>query len=303
MRIAAVFNAKSGSAANAELVREALERNPEATVGSPTTPEETAVWVNEAIAAGAEMVIAAGGDGTVHTVVNALAPDFGRVKLGILPLGTGNDFRRTLGLSEDPLKALYELTHGEERAVDLVRVETPSRTGYCVNLAAGGFSGQMQEVVLEEGLKANWGPLAYLRGAATVAAELTPYAARLTLDEGESHELEALNVIVANGRMAAGGFRAAPCANPEDGLLDIVIVRYAPLLDLTAVTAWLLAGDYTESEHVQLYRASKVSVRATPAMPFSVDGELWQAEPITFTILPRALRVAVGAEYTAEPPA
>jgi diacylglycerol kinase (ATP) len=95
----------------------------------------------------------------------------------------------------------------------------------------------------------------------------------------------------------------APRANPEDGLLDVVTVRYVPLLDLTGVAALLLTGDYLASDDVLHQRARRVEVRSTPGMWFSIDGKLQTNEPAVFTVEPRALRVLVGPEYTPEPPA
>ena len=123
--------------------------------------------------------MAAGGDGTVHAVVNGLAPDFGGARLAVLPLGTGNDLRRSLAIPDDPLAALDLLDSGRERLIDVIRVETPSRSLYAVNTASGGFSGQLQEALTEE-MKAAWGPLAYLRGAAAVLPDLTDYHTMLS---------------------------------------------------------------------------------------------------------------------------
>src|SRR5439155_24213469 len=109
------------------------------------------------------------------------------------------------------------------------------------------------------------------------------------------------NWLVANGRPAGGGLRVAPGANPEDGLLDVVTVRYGPLLDLTAVGARLLAGNYLDSDSVRHQTARRVEVVSTPGMWFSIDGEPLMQEAITFTVLPRALRVLVGADYRPVP--
>jgi diacylglycerol kinase (ATP) len=165
-------------------------------------------------------------------------------------------------------------------------------------VASGGFSGQLHEVLSEE-LKATWGPLAYLLGAAQVLPDLTGYHTTLALDGGAPERVEALNIIVANGRYAAGGWRVASRADPEDGLLDVVVVRDGPLLDLTAVAARLVAGDYLDSDAVWHGRARSVRIASEPGMWFSVDGELVTNEPVTFTTVPGALRVLVGPDYQA----
>jgi diacylglycerol kinase (ATP) len=280
----------------------ALAGRRDVVVCAPRGPEQMAAVTAEALRDGCDTLVAAGGDGTIHAAVNALAPDFDRVCLGVLPLGTGNDFARTLALPTDPLEALAVALGGPERRLDVIRVETPTRTFWCVNVAAGGFTGQMQEALTDD-VKAWWGPLAYVRGAASVLPNLTGYQTSLCIDDGPLHQVEALNVIVANGRSAGGGLHVAPRANPEDGLLDLVVVRYAPVLDLTAVAALLLTGDYLDSDQVQHQTARRVRVAATPGMWFSIDGELLTNEPVTFTVVPRALRVRVGPPYSPEPPA
>ena len=246
------------------------------------------------------MIVAAGGDGTIHAVVNGLAPDFGGARLAVLPLGTGNDLRRTLAIPEDPLEALNLLDNGDERLIDVFRVDTPRQTCFGVNTASGGFSGQMQEALTKE-MKAAWGPLAYLRGAFAVLPDLTDYHTVIEFDDDSAERIAAINVIVANGRFAAHGWNVASRANPEDGLLDVVIVNSGPLFDLTAVAAQLMGGDYLDSDHVTLRRARRIRIQSRPEMWFSIDGEPVGEEPITFTAVPRALRVVVGAEYRPDP--
>src|SRR5690606_40733984 len=118
-----------------------------------------------------------------------------------------------------------------------------------------------------------------------------------------AERVSALNVIIANARTAGGGTVVAPTANPEDGLLDVVVVHDGSLGDLAGVAARLLAGDYTESDIVSHRRAGRVTVTATPGMWFNVDGELMTNEPLSVRVMPSALRVLVGPDYTPEPPA
>jgi diacylglycerol kinase (ATP) len=302
MRVYVVFNPKAGTAHLAGPLRERLAARAGVTWRECGSADAARRCAREALRAGYDCVVAAGGDGTVHAVVNGLAPDFGRARLAVLPLGTGNDLRRTLAVPDDPLEALAVLDAGRERRIDLIRVETPKQTCYAVNTASGGFSGQLEEVLTDE-LKAAWGPLAYLRGAAAVLPDLTGYRTTLRFDDGPSEPVEALNVIVANGRYAAKGWPVAPRADPEDGLLDVVVVRYAPLLDLAGVAARLLAGDYLNGEGVLHRRARRVRVESQPGMWFSLDGELFGNEPTTFTVVPHALRVLVGPDYRPGNPA
>ena len=296
MRVFVILNPRAGSAGTAAALRERLAERADVTLAAAESPQETRRAAARARKQGYDCIVAAGGDGTVHNVVNGLAPDFGRARLAVLPLGTGNDLRRSLAVPDDPAAALDLLDGGAVRRIDLFRVETPRHTFYGVNTASGGFSGQVQGAVTEE-MKAAWGPLAYLRAAAAVLPDLRDYHTLVRLDDGPPERFEALNVIVANGRFAAHGWSVAPRADLEDGLLDVIVLRYGPLLDLTAAAAQLLAGDYLDSGQVTHHRARRIRIESRPPMWFSIDGELTGEEPIAFTVLPQALDVIVGPDY------
>jgi len=300
MDVCIILNPNAGSAAQAETLRDVIAADSTVTLWE-TTPENSArKLAASALQEGARLVVAAGGDGTINEVVNGLAGNFEQARLGVLPLGTGNDLARTLALPLDAQEAFRLLTSGSVRALDVMRVEAAGNTMYGLNVAAGGFTGQMNELMTDD-LKATWGPLAYLRGAVSVLPNLTDYETFITWDDEAEGRIAALNIIVANGRTAAGGFMVAPTANPEDGLLDVVIVQSGSLVDLAGVTARLLVGNYVDSDLVLHRRVRRVRVAARPGMWFNVDGELFTKDPVRFTVLPRALQVVVGKDYTPEP--
>lgn len=300
MRICTILNPNAGSAEKAAALREVAISRSDLTLRETNRPGDARALAAQALREGYDVVVAAGGDGTIHEVVNGLAPHFAQVRLGIIPMGTGNDLGRTLAIPLDPAEALQVLTLGQERQIDLIQAETASQRVYGVNVAAGGFSGQVDEVLTDE-LKASWGPLAYLIGATSVLRDLTHYPTIISRDDGPGERIDALNIIVANGRTVAGGFPVAPQANPEDGWLEVVIVKAVSLVQLAGVAARLLAGNYLESDHVLHYRARRLSIVSRPGMWFNVDGELFANEPITFTVQVRALRVMVGPTYTPIP--
>jgi diacylglycerol kinase (ATP) len=279
MKIYIILNPNAGSAAQAEALREAIQADPALTL-----------WETERATQA----------GTINEVINGLASNFSQARLGILPLGTGNDLARTLALPPDPQEALRLLKAGPTSTLDVMQVKTTGGVTYGINVAAGGFTGQMNELMTDE-LKASWGPLAYLRGAVSVLPNLTDYETFISWDDGTEGRIAAFNIIVANGRTAAGGFMVAPTANPEDGLLDVVIVQSGSLLDLAGVAARLLVGNYVDSDIVLHRQARQVRVAARPGMWFNIDGELLTKDPVTFTVLPQVLQVVVGTAYTPEP--
>ena len=300
-----LYNSRAGSAPDADV--DALRTYPGIELVACEDPEATIAGAAQA--SGHDMVVAAGGDGTIHLVANGLMQAGGsaddRPALGVLPLGTGNDFARTLGL---PLKqsigdAVEMLRQAQTRALDLIRVSHPDgegKTQYAVNVCAGGFSGAVDEALTDD-LKATWGPMAYLVGAVKALPDLEGYRTTLAWGDGPAEAIEAFNIVVANGRTAGGGRPVAPRANPEDGLLDVVLIRTGSGIDVARLLARAAAGDYLDDDDVVFNRVDRVAIESRPGMWFNVDGELRTNAPITFEAVPGALRVAVGPDYTAEP--
>jgi diacylglycerol kinase (ATP) len=300
VRTCILMNPKAGSAAQGATLREAVAGRSDTIIRETRQPGEARELAAEMLRAGCELIVAAGGDGTINEVVNGLAAASAHATLGIIPLGTGNDLARTLAIPSDPLEALALLTRGPVRVIDLMKIESADATAYGINVAAGGFSGQVDEVLTEE-LKATWGPLAYLIGAARVLPDLAGYETTIVWEDGPPERVEALNIVVANGRTVAGGLPVAPSANPEDGRLDVVVVRYGSVVELMGVAARLLAGNYLPSEQVFHRQVRRVGIASRPGMWFNVDGELLTNEPVTISVLPQALRVVVGPTYAPNP--
>ena len=301
------FNSNAGSASDAGL--DALRAVPDVDLVDCESPAATVEAAAQAARDGEERVVAAGGDGTVHLVANGLMEGAdsaeARPVLGVLPLGTGNDLARTLGLplGRPPVTAFEQVRQAPTRTIDLIRVTHPGcedQTPYAVNACAGGFSGAVDEVLTSE-LKGTWGPLAYLVGAVKALPDLTGHRTRVAWDGGPPEHIATFNVVVANGRTAGGGKPVAPRANPEDGLLDVVVIRAGTGLDVARLVARVLAGDYLDDDFVVFNRVRRVSVNSTPGMWFNVDGELRTNDPVTFEAVPGALRVAVGPDYVAAP--
>ena len=283
-----ILNPSAGGVGDLDELVARLGRLPGAEIRLTNKPGSAARFARTALQKGCELVIAAGGDGTLNEVINGIGEDLGGARVGLIPLGTGNDFARSIGVPTDLEAAIDLIRAGTTRAVDLVRV-TSDELRYFVNVSAGGFSGLVDEKLTPE-MKKTWGPLAYLRSAAAAWPELRAYHTTLAFDEDESLMLELYNVVVANGRYVAGGTLIAPEAEIDDGLLDIVLIPKRPAPELAMAMAQIALGTHLSSKTIVFRRAAKLTVNSKPGMWFNVDGELVGNEPARFEIVPRALR-------------
>lgn len=286
-----ILNPSAGKARDLEDVVARLSRVPNGEIRISSKPGSAARFASAALRKGFDLIIAAGGDGTLNEVVNGIGENLGSARVGLIPLGTGNDFARTISVPDDLEAAIDLIIIGETREVDLVRV-TSDEVRYFVNVSAGGFSGLVDEKLTPE-IKKTWGPLAYLRGAAAALSELRAYRTTLALDNSESLTLDLYNVVVANGRYVAGGTLIAPEASIDDGLLDIVLIPKRSAPELALLAAQVALGTHLTSEGIVFRRAAQLTVNSKPGMWFNVDGELVGNEPARFEILPRALRFIV----------
>jgi diacylglycerol kinase (ATP) len=283
-----ILNPAAGSVKDSDALIERLRALPETTLKITSKRGSTSRFARAALKRGCDLIVAAGGDGTLNEVINGIGESSGNVRVGLIPLGTGNDFARTLGIPTDLEQSLELLLAGHTRAIDLVRV-TSDRVRYFVNVSAGGFSGLMNEKLTAE-VKKSWGPLAYLRCAAAALPELRAYRTQIALDDKETLSESLYNVIIANGRYVAGGIPVAPEASPDDGLLDLVLIPERPAADLAILAPQMLLGNHLSSESIIYRRASRISVNSKPGMWFNVDGELVGNEPAVFQVLPKALQ-------------
>jgi len=250
------------------------------------------------------LLIVAGGDGTINDAVNGLGkagfPE--GVTLGILPAGTGNDLAATLCIPDDPDEAEDVIRQGWVRTLDVARVRSEGiEERFFINVATGGLGAEISDANEGE-LKKRWGKLSYLRASLEVAKDFDVKELDLYLD-GELHRARAVNIVVGNCRYAGGGWLAAPKANPEDGLLDVVIIEKLGLADLLQLApASMARADYLGKEGVFSARAKEIRVETQmPGLNFTVDGEVVGDEPARFSVVPGALKVIVGPDYVPEP--
>jgi len=290
MKTCVILNPSAGSR-DAGQVHAALAALEDAVVWPTRAGGEAVDLARRAVHEGEDMVVAAGGDGTIGEVVNGLAAALDRVRLGILPVGTGNDFARAVGIPLDLEQAGALLRSGAERRLDAVRICHEQQLCWLfVNVAVSGFHEDAQHRI-EEQFKNNWGPLGYLRAAAEAIPAITPHHIRLEFDDGPPLELEGSSVVVANAVYMSAGIPIAPSARLDDGKLDVLLFRPANVAELALLAPLILTGTHETSDWVVHRRTRRLTVRAAPPLPFHVDDRFYTHTRLDFEVLPGALRV------------
>jgi len=253
----------------------------------------------EAIEAGAERILAAGGDGTVSEVLHGLLRGDGAA-LGVIPLGTGNDLARTLGLPLDVEDACAWLSSADApvRAVDVMEVRSETSRAYALNSINGGVADAVRER-LDPERKKRWGPLAFTLTALELLGDIPTWDVRLRVDEAPWVELEqVVGVLVANAPTVGGGLRVAPNADLEDRELDVVAASAGTVVQVADVALrTALGGGPLDSDHVAFFRGRRVQLEVPDDFSFTVDGEAFDGTKVTAGVLPGALRVVVGPDY------
>ena len=287
-----ILNPIAGSVSDVQQVIKQLESLKPAALHITKKAGDAQNFARHAVRDNCNYIIAAGGDGTLNEVTNGIAHAADRIRIGLLPLGTGNDFARSLRLPATIAENIAILNSAKTRAIDLVRVQSDQER-FFVNVSAGGFSGLVDEKLTPE-IKRTWGPLAYVRSAAAALPGMHAYKTEVRFFDGETLSLELYNVVVANGTYVAGGLPVAPEADPADGLLDVVLVPKRSAAEIALLAAQIVLGNHLGSQAIIFRRTKYMSVKSQPGMWFNADGELVGNAPAEFEIIPRALQFVVG---------
>jgi len=244
--------------------------------------------VHEAVHDGCQRVVAAGGDGTVKEVVDAILhlSAVERPELAVMPLGTANDFATACTIPADHLLALQLAQSGNIQNVDAVK----ANEHHFMNIASGGFGAQVTANT-PVALKNFLGGGAYTLSGLVQAVNFSPYHGEIRLPE---HSLSNAVIVgaVCNGRQAGGGQQLAPQALIDDGLLDLVALNNFPPEALSQVVEELLAPD-ASGEFVKRCRAPWAEWESDVEMPINLDGEPISSKKIRFEVVPGAIKLVL----------
>lgn len=231
-----------------------------------------------------DLLIAAGGDGTLNEVVQGLMDlsRHERPNLGIIPLGTANDFAGGSGIPRDPAKALALCMRGDATSIDIGK----ANDHWFINAATSGFGAEITATTSPE-LKRLLGPAAYTVMGAILAINLHHYQGKLILPDREIIGSGPV-AIVGNGRQTGGGIQVAPRAYIDDGLLDVLVVRQISPTALLAATRELqqLPAD---GEYISYWQTPWLEFRSEEAIAVSLDGEPLRFSTVRYEAVPKAI--------------
>ena len=293
----------NGKSAGDDAVREAVQALRDAGVALDVRVTweggDAERYVAEAIADGVDTIIAGGGDGTLSEVVTTLAHRGEAADalpvLGLLPLGTANDFATAAGICAAPDVALRLVRDAPAAAIDLLRLQANGDTHWVANLASGGFG---TEVTTEthEGLKKWLGGLAYVLTGLSRLGRIEPLRARLHGPDFE-WEGEFIALGIGNGRQAGGGQTLCPDALIDDGLLDVTIVPPLEGELLATFGTAMTEGKLAALDDVAVRRQLQwIEIDAADALTLNLDGEPVEAGHFRIDCVPKRLRMQLPAD-------
>lgn len=238
-------------------------------------------------------VITAGGDGSLHLLINVLA-DLDRLEttdVGLVPLGTGNDFARGVGLPADPIEAARVCARGVPVPVDAIVADDGEITVNAAHAGMGALASERAQVA-----KPAVGPLAYPLAALASGITTTGYALTIRVDGATVHEGPTLFVLAANGSSVGGGAALAPTAHAADGAIDVLVIGDVAVTDRPGLALRIQRGDHMEHDDVRSCRGETLHIAGDP-VDHSRDGEIRRGlHEVTYTIRPSAWRLLTDGD-------
>ncbi|MCC7237024.1 MAG: diacylglycerol kinase family lipid kinase [Bryobacterales bacterium] len=261
-------------------------------------PRHAATLAAQLLDEGFERILAVGGDGTISETMNGFFRDGQLInpaaEFGILPMGTGGDFQRTLGIP-DLETAVRTILAGKTRTIDAAHISYLSHAGqhesrYFINLASFGMGGEVA-IRAKNLLSGLSGKLAFMYATVEVFFRYHAKTVELSLDGGPAATHRILNIALGNGRYHGGGMHACPRARLDDGMLDVTVIEALGMFTLAKDLPVLYSENIYKHPKVHHARASCIRATAPGKVSIEVDGEAVGTLPIEVRVLPRAIKV------------
>lgn len=246
----------------------------------------------QAVAAGADLIVAAGGDGTAHEVANGIIAQGGGATLGVLPMGSGNDYRRTLGISANLAHAAEQLLRGTTKRVDVGACNGKLFTNSVGIGLDGRVAHRAAELKVERGLD---GLRLYMAALMDIIShDFHGYDVRVVLDDEPEIEGAYLLMAITNGFSYGGGFLITPQAINGDGLFDYCLIEDMSRADAMWRIPLVVRGNHNWMKKAHTGRAKHIRVVSDSEMPAQIDGEPYSARQFDIAMLPGLLVAVVG---------
>jgi len=272
-------------------------------------PRHACDIARDAAKEGRPIVVAVGGDGSIHEVATGLmeAKDLGHKpsRLGIIGAGTGGDYRRTLGLENRLDRYCEVIAEGKTRSMDIGRISYATATGerksgFFVNILSVGMSGLVDQLVAES-TRTLGGTMAYFTSSVRGLVQSRVGRVKCSIrreDTSREETIETRCLAICNGRFFGSGMQVAPMAHPDDGLFDVVDLGAAPRMRFFMVSSRMYTGTHVHSLDVKHYRCDRIELEllnadAADKFLLDVDGEPLGRLPLTIEMVPGALDVFV----------
>lgn len=273
-------------------VLERLETSGYETSAHATTGEDDAMEAAKiAVERKFDLIVAVGGDGTINEVINGMAEQKYRPKLGIIPAGTTNDFARALHIPRDIKKALDVILHGSAKFLDIGKVNGH----YFMNIAGGGKLTELTYEVPSK-LKTMIGQLAYYAKGIEMLPSLKPTQAKITCDGEVIIDEDIMLFLIANTNSVGGFEKLAPDAEMDDGYFDLIILRETNLADFIRLVTLALRGTHLEDDLLIYRQARHIEVDTDEKMQLNIDGEYGGMLPGEFINLKRHIEFMLPEE-------
>jgi len=277
-----------------EVIRFLTARGWEVSLRQTNGPGDATTFAREAVATGYDVVVAVGGDGTLGEVANGLA--YTKVRMGLLPVGTGNVWARMLDMPiwtpMEPtalLEAAHILVEGQDHAIDLGKAQNR----YFILWSGIGFDADVAKgIEPHREIRRNLGNITYYVGILAMGLGLRGTRATVVID-GKAIRQRIIMVLVTNAQFYGGSVRLAPQAQLDDGLLDIYVFKGDNLIDALGHILMVILGRQFADPNLEIYRGREVSIRASKPLAVQFDGDPNGYSPVTIEVAPRAIRFIV----------
>lgn len=264
-------------------------------------PGHTTTIARSLISGGARKFIIAGGDGTLNETVNGLADEHGNIPenilVGMIPVGTGNDWIKTFGIPDDYKKAMQIILAGRTTRQDIgiisYKIDNKEKTRYFVNMAGFGFDGLVTQKANQLKAKGVSGFSVY--AGSLFSSYLKFHSQRTIIDiDGEKIEKDLYSASIGIGKYIGGGMMQVPDANPVKGIFHITLINNIGLPGILRNFKGLYSGKFIKDRRVSTYTGKEIYIKSSVPLPGEADGESLGESDFRISILPQKLTVICG---------